>query len=131
MGTANFGWLKRRQDSYSSVTKKTLPEGAKYIMFPSLEALDVNLILKLKFDDVTKFFFFNEYIKAYLSEDEALMPFIEKVKEKSMMARKFRLKKARTIRKKEQDIIKRFGLNQEEIENIFDLISDETTKEGI
>jgi hypothetical protein len=131
MGTANFGWLKRRQDSYSSVTKKTLPEGAKYIMFPSLEALDVNLILKLKFDDVTKFFFFNEYIKAYLSEDEELMPFIEKVKEKSMMARKFRLKKARTIRKKEQDIIKRFGLNQEEIENIFDLISDETTKEGI
>ena len=131
MGTANFGWPKRRQDSYSSVTKKTLPEGAKYIMFPSLEALDVNLILKLKFDDVTKFFFFNEYIKAYLSEDEALMPFIEKVKEKSMMARKFRLKKARTIRKKEQDIVKRFGLNQEEIENIFDLISDETTKEGI
>jgi len=131
MGTANFGWPKRRQDSYSSVTKKTLPEGAKYIMFPSLEALDVNLILKLKFDDVTKFFFFNEYIKAYLSEDEELMPFIEKVKEKSMMARKFRLKKARTIRKKEQDIIKRFGLNQEEIENIFDLISDETTKEGI
>ena len=113
------------------MTKKTLPEGAKYIMFPSLEALDVNLILKLKFDDVTKFFFFNEYIKAYLSEDEELMPFIEKVKEKSMMARKFRLKKARTIRKKEQDIIKRFGLNQEEIENIFDLISDETTKEGI
>jgi len=131
MGTTNFGWPKRRQDSYSSVTKKTLPEGAKYIMFPSLEALDVNLILKLKFDDVTKFFFFNEYIKAYLSEDEELMPFIEKVKEKSMMARKFRLKKARTIRKKEQDIIKRFGLNQEEIENIFDLISDETTKEGI
>ena len=131
MGTANSGWPKRRQDSYPSVTKKTLPEGAKYIMFPSLEALDVNLILKLKFDDVTKFFFFNEYIKAYLSEDEELMPFIEKVKEKSMMARKFRLKKARTIRKKEQDIIKRFGLNQEEIENIFDLISDETTKEGI
>ena len=112
------------------MTKKVLPEGAKYIMFPSLEPLDVNLIIKLKFDDITKFFFFNEYIKAYLSEDEKLMPFIEKVKEKSMLARKFRLKKTKVLRKKEQEMIKRFGLNQDEIENIFDLISDDEIKEG-
>jgi len=104
--------------------KKLLPEDAKIIQFPSLGHLDASLIIKLNFDDITKFFFFNEYIKAYLSEDSLLMPFINKTKEKSMLARKFRLKKTKELRKKEQEIIKLFGLNPGEIENIFDLIEE-------
>jgi hypothetical protein len=105
--------------------RKTIPEDAKYIQFPSLISLDTNLRIKLKFDDVTKFWFFNEYVKAYLSEDPALEPFIAKIKESSMLSRKFRLKKYKEIKKKEQDIINRFGLNQNEIEDIFDLIERE------
>jgi len=102
--------------------RKSRPENAKMIMFPSLEELHVNLMLKLNFDDLTKFFFFNEYIKGYLVEDPELMPFINKIKEKSMLARKFRLKKTRELRAKEQEIIKKFGLNPDEIEDIFDMI---------
>ena len=60
--------------------KKNLPSDAKYIQFPSTGFLDANLITKLNFDDMTKYFFFNEYIRAYLDEDEALMPFINKIK---------------------------------------------------
>ena len=105
--------------------RKTLPEDAKYIQFPSLGYLDVNLVVKLNFDDLTKFFFFNEYLKSYLSEDPDLMPFINKIKEKSMLARKFRLKKTRQLRKKEQEIINKFGLKPSEIEDIFDLIEGE------
>jgi len=106
-------------------TKNPVPEGAKNIIFPSMTDLDVNLILKLNFDDITKFFFFNEYVKAYLIEDPDLMPFIAKVKEKSMLARKFRLKKSQELRKKEKEIIKKFGLKNDEIENIFDIIESE------
>jgi len=105
--------------------RKIIPEDAKYIRVPSLGTLDANLRIKLKFDDITKFWFFNEYIKGYLLEDPTLMPFINKIKESSMLARKFRLKKAGEIRKKEQDIINRFGLNQNEIEDIFDMIERE------
>lgn len=105
--------------------RKTLPEDAKYIRVPTLGTLDTNLRIKLKFDDITKFWFFNEYIKAYLLEDPTLMPFVEKIKESSMLSRKFRLKKAKEIRKKEQDIINKFGLNQNEIEDIFDIIERE------
>ncbi len=54
-----------------------------------------------------------------------MMPFIEKVKEKSMLARKFRLKKSKVLRKKEQEVIRRFGLNEEDVENIFDLIASD------
>jgi len=53
------------------------------------------------------------------------MPFINKIKESSMLSRKFKLKKAGELRKKEQDIINRFGLNQNEIEDIFDMIERE------
>ena len=105
--------------------KKNLPRDAKYIQFPSTGFLDINLVTKLNFDDITKFFFFNEYIKAYLDEDKDLMPFVNKIKEKSMLSRKFRLKKARELRKKEKEIINKFGLNANEIENIFDLIEGE------
>lgn len=105
--------------------RNIVPEDAKYIRVPSLGTLDANLRIKLKFDDITKFWFFNEYIKAYLLEDPTLMPFINKIKESSMLSRKFKLKKAGELRKKEQDIINRFGLDQNEIEDIFDMIERE------
>jgi hypothetical protein len=108
--------------------RKPRPENAKTIQFPSLEELHVNLLLKLKFDDVTKYFFFNECIKAYITEDPEFMPFLEKMKDKSMLARKFRTKKARELRKKEQEIKNKFALNVRDIEDIFDLIEEEEGK---
>jgi len=105
--------------------RKTRPENAKFIQFPSLEELHVNLLLKLKFDDVTKYFFFNECMKAYITEDPDFMPFLEKMKEKSMLSRKFRTKKAKALRKKEQDIKNKFALDLQDIEDIFDTIEKE------
>ena len=105
--------------------RKAKPEEAKTITIDSLETLDTNLRIKLKFDDITKFWFFNEYIKGYLLDDPLLQPFIEKIKESSMMARKHKLKKNRQLLEKEKEIKNKFGLNQDEIENIFDLIESE------
>ena len=105
--------------------RKAKPEEAKTITIDSLETLDTNLRIKLKFDDITKFWFFNEYIKGYLLDDPLLQPFIEKIKESSIMARKHKLKKNRQLLEKEKEIKNKFGLNQNEIENIFDLIESE------
>lgn len=105
--------------------RKAKPEEAKTITIDSLETLDTNLRIKLKFDDITKFWFFNEYIKGYLLDDPLLQPFIEKIKETSMMARKHKLKKNRQLREKEKEVINRFGLDPNEIEDIFDLIESE------
>ena len=105
--------------------RKAKPEEAKTITIDSLETLDTNLRIKLKFDDITKFWFFNEYIKGYLLDDPLLQPFIEKIKESSMMARKYKLKKNRQVLEKEKDIINKFGLDTNEIEDIFDLIESE------
>ena len=105
--------------------RKAKPEEAKTITIDSLETLDTNLRIKLKFDDITKFWFFNEYIKGYLLDDPLLQPFIEKIKESSMMARKHKLKKNRQLLEKEKEIKNKFGLNPDEIENIFDLIESE------
>ena len=105
--------------------RKAKPEEAKTITIDSLETLDTNLRIKLKFDDITKFWFFNEYIKGYLLDDPLLQPFIEKIKESSMMARKYKLKKNRQLLEKEKEIKNKFGLNPNEIEDIFDLIESE------
>jgi len=105
--------------------RKAKPEEAKTITIDSLETLDTNLRIKLKFDDITKFWFFNEYIKGYLLDDPLLQPFIEKVKETSIMARKRKLKKNRQLYEKEKEIINKFGLDPNEIEDIFDLIESE------
>ena len=105
--------------------RKAKPEEAKTITIDSLETLDTNLRIKLKFDDVTKFWFFNEYIKGYLLDDPLLQPFIEKIKESSMMARKHKLKKNRQLLEKEKEIKNKFGLDPNEIEDIFDLIESE------
>ncbi len=105
--------------------RKAKPEEAKTITIDSLETLDTNLRIKLKFDDITKFWFFNEYIKGYLLDDPLLQPFIEKIKESSMMARKHKLKKNRQLLEKEKEIKNKFGLDPNEIEDIFDLIESE------
>ena len=105
--------------------RKAKPEEAKTIIINSLETLDTNLRIKLKFDDITKFWFFNEYIKGYLLDDPLLQPFIEKIKESSMMARKHKLKKNRQLLEKEKEIKNKFGLDPNEIEDIFDLIESE------
>ena len=105
--------------------RKAKPEEAKTITINSLETLDTNLRIKLKFDDITKFWFFNEYIKGYLINDPLLQPFINKIKESSMMARKYKLKKNKNLLEKEKDIVNKFALNPDEIEDIFDLIESE------
>ena len=105
--------------------RKPRPEDAKFIQFPSLEELHVNLLLKLNFDDVTKFFFFNECMKAYITEDPLFMPFAAKMKEKSMLSRKFRTKKAKELREKERIVRNKFALNSADIEDIFDIIESE------
>ena len=105
--------------------RKAKPEEAKTITINSLETLDTNLRIKLKFDDITKFWFFNEYIKGYLINDPLLQPFINKIKESSMMARKYKLKKNKNLFEKEKDIVNKFALNPDEIEDIFDLIESE------
>ena len=105
--------------------RKAKPEEAKTITINSLETLDTNLRIKLKFDDITKFWFFNEYIKGYLLDDPLLQPFIEKIKESSMMARKHKLKKNRQLLEKQKEIKNKFGLDPNEIEDIFDLIESE------
>ena len=105
--------------------RSSKPENAKMIQFPSLEELHANLTIKLNFDDMTKFFFFNELIKGYISEDADLIPFIKKIKEKSMLSKKFRLKKSSEIREKEKEMIAKFGLNKNDIEDIFDIIEKE------
>ena len=58
-------------------------------------------------------------------DDPLLQPFIEKIKESSIIARKHKLKKNRQLLEKQKEIKNKFGLDPNDIEDIFDLIESE------
>lgn len=78
------------------------------------------LRIKLKYDSVSQNMFFNYIVKGYLEEDPLIIKYMLKVAQnrKNKSSYKKRLKDNIDREKINND----FGLNDEEIENIFDLI---------
>ena len=101
---------------YGSIIKK--------ICFDSTDKLHADLKICLHYDDIKIREFFNEVIKGYITKDEDLMVFIEKLKEKKSISKTRRSKTARDS-SKQKNMIKQFGLDEDEIENIFDIIEKE------
>ena len=61
----------------------------------------------------------------YLSGDDNLIAYVEKIKEEKRKYNKGRLRKGKAIRKKAREVEEQFALKEEEIENIFDIIQQE------
>jgi len=96
----------------------------KQICFDSNDNLHANLKLRLHYDDLKIKEFFNEVIKAYINKNEHFTNFIEELKERKNIS-KIKRNKASRARSKAKGIEKSFGLNDSEIENIFDIIEKE------
>ena len=96
----------------------------KQICFDSITKLHADLKIRLHYDEIKIKEFFNEIAKAYIEKDEDIMNFVEKLKEKKNISQTQRLKtkKANTQQK---DITKQFGLNKNDIEDIFDILQKE------
>jgi hypothetical protein len=90
-------------------------------MFP--EKTQADFIIRLKNDDfVTQAEFFREVIYAYLNNDPILLDFIDSVKIQKSKLNKKRNSKNRKLIQDGELIIKDFGLDKDEIENIFDIL---------
>jgi hypothetical protein len=93
----------------------------KQICFDSITKLHADLKIRLHSDNIKIKEFFNEVIKAYVLRDDHLIGFVEKLKEKKGISKNIRNKVSKS-RQKQKEIINQFGLNKNEIENIFDII---------
>ena len=97
----------------------------KKIIFDDTDVRHAQLKLRLQYDGLTQAEFFRAYLTGYLSKDEDIMNYIVKYKE----SKNVQSKNKRLIIKKEEesakDLMSKFGINVDEIEDIFDMIANE------
>ena len=96
----------------------------KKICFESTDKLHADLKIRLHYDDLKIREFFNDMVLGYVNRNEHVLAFVEELKERKAMSnpRRNKIKRARL---KEKETIKQFGLDKNEIENIFDIIEKE------
>jgi hypothetical protein len=96
----------------------------KQICFDGNAKTHADLKIRLHNDNIKIKEFFNEIITAYINRNEHVVKFIEELKEKKKISKNIRNKSDKE-RKKRRNTISQFGLNENEIEDIFDIIERE------
>jgi len=96
----------------------------KKICFDSNDKLHADLKIRLHYDDIKIKEFFNEIVLAYVNKDEHILAFIEQLKQKKAIS-KNKLRKTKKARSKEKETIRQFGLDENEVERIFDILEKE------
>jgi hypothetical protein len=69
--------------------------------------------------------FFRACVVAYLEKNTEFMEFLDFYKENEKIQSKVNIKKSRRLRQNGEDLMKKLGITQEDVENIFDLIEEE------
>lgn len=98
----------------------------KNVVFADDDQIYAKFLIKLKYDGITRNSFFRELVRAYLDEEENIYKFIQKHKDKH----KSQSNRLRKIIQKEKNLEKeiggKFSLSDEEIEDIFDILEQES-----
>lgn len=84
-----------------------------------------DLMIRLKHDGLTKTKFFRELLTGYLEKDHAIIDFINRVKDTTASQSKKQSKIVESLEESGKENKRKFGLKDEEIENIFDLLEKE------
>lgn len=101
----------------------------KKIVFYEDDATHARFRLQLQYDGIRQATFFKMIINSYIEKDPFLMEYIYKFMEnkRSKRTKKKILKDVRQAKKISDD----FGLNENEIKDIFDMIAAEDTDEFV
>jgi len=96
-------------------------KNSKRIIFTDTDHRHAQLSLKLKDDGMTQAKFFRTLITGYLSDDEGIRDYIVNAGDLSKQRKQRNIK----LRERGKEITKDLGLSSDQVENIFDLISEE------
>tara|TARA_B100000131_G_scaffold165773_1_gene160306 strand:- start:3027 stop:3344 length:318 start_codon:yes stop_codon:yes gene_type:complete len=97
----------------------------KKIAFNDTDTRHAQLRVQLERDGLTQAEFFRAYISAYLDKNENIMMFITDYKLDNNKGQKRSLKVIQKEEEKRGRLMTKFGIGDEELENIFDLIAEE------
>ena len=104
------------------------PRDRKKFMFYDTEKRQADLRIKLQHDGITQSTFFRIMMSGYLENDENILNYLNKFQEKYKMRGKYKIKKVRSLIDKGSEAKKQFGIDEDEIESIFDLVEMEGPK---
>jgi len=94
-------------------------------MFYDTEKRQVDLRIRLKYDGMNQSDFFRAMITGYLEKDIELMTYLDRYKEKYKFQGIHKRNSNKRLLKKGKEIERQFVLDDNEIENIFDLLEEE------
>tara|TARA_R100000808_G_scaffold5977_1_gene17973 strand:+ start:3735 stop:4076 length:342 start_codon:yes stop_codon:yes gene_type:complete len=101
------------------------PRNRKKFMFYDTEKRQADLRVKLQHDGMTQSTFFRVMITGYLENDEDIINYLNSFQEKYKMRGKHKIKKVRKLIDKGKELKKKFNIDDNDIEDIFDLVEME------
>jgi len=101
------------------------PKSRKKFMFYDTPKRQADLRIRLKFDGMNQSEFFRAMITGYLEKDANLLSYLDEYKQEHGVRGINKRKESRRLLKKGEVVRKQFALDEEEIEDIFDLIEME------
>ena len=100
-------------------------EKTKRLVFDDTDTRHVQLKIRLDYDGLTQAEFFRSFITGYLNKDELVMNFVNSYKENKKIQSKRNIKIIMRDHESSQNLMAQFGIKEEEIEDIFDVIAKE------
>jgi len=97
----------------------------KVIQFTDTEKRHANLLIRLKYDGLNKSEFFKLVMTAYLERDNRFMEFVDSYRENKAIQSAAKRKGSKKLRDKSKETVDEFGLNENQIQNIFDIMEKE------
>ena len=102
-----------------------VPADRKKFMFYDTGKRQTDLKIRLRTDNLNQSMFFRMMITGYLERDENLIAFIEDFKRKNELEGRSFSGKTKKAARQGKDTRNKFGLNNVDIENFFDIMEEE------
>ena len=100
-------------------------ENKKQICFESKAKLHADLKIRLHYDEIKIKEFFNEVVTGYINKNKNMMAFIDDSKRKKRNIADTRRNKVKKSEQEQENTIRQFALDKNDIENIFDILEKE------
>ncbi len=95
----------------------------KKVIFDDTDVRHARLKVRLEYDGLSQAEFFRSLITGYLENDKSVMDYITRYKENNKKLSKRNLKYQTRDAEIADDLLGQFGIGDEELENIFDVIA--------
>lgn len=95
----------------------------KKVIFDDTDVRHARLKIRLEYDGLSQAEFFRSFITGYLEKDKSVMEYITRYKEGNAKLSKRNMKYQAKDLEAADDLLGQFGIGDEELENIFDVIA--------